>query len=200
MSGTAAARPIWHREAVSPYDRPLMAAELRPGHAEPPTAGTRALLRTESAHDLALQTVLERLTGGLPDHRDTPDGWITAVRRLEARDARYAPFPEGVDPRLRDLLAARGVGQLYTHQAVAVEHALARRHVVITTPTEVEKHALVADEGTPFFTIDHFKGYSAVLVQQSRLGETTREELVEIITDAWAAKAPKKLVREHLGE
>jgi hypothetical protein len=72
--------------------------------------------------------------------------------------------------------------------------------VVITTPTEVEKHALVADESTPFFTIDHFKGYAAVLVQQSRLGEIGRDELEEIITDAWAAKAPKKLVREHLGE
>ena len=72
--------------------------------------------------------------------------------------------------------------------------------VVITTPTEVEKHALVEDPATPFFTIDHFKGYSAVLVQQSRLGEIDRDELVEIITDAWAAKAPRRLVREHLGE
>jgi hypothetical protein len=72
--------------------------------------------------------------------------------------------------------------------------------VVITTPTEVEKHALVADESTPFFTIDHFKGHAAVLVQQSRLGEIGRDELEEIITDAWAAKAPRKLVREHLGE
>ncbi len=72
--------------------------------------------------------------------------------------------------------------------------------VVISTPTEVEKHALVADESTPFFTIDHFKGYAAVLVQQSRLGEIGRDELEEILTDAWAAKAPKKLVREHLGE
>ena len=72
--------------------------------------------------------------------------------------------------------------------------------VVITTPTEVEKHALVADESTPFFTIDHFKGYAAVLVQQSRLAEIGRDELEEIITDAWATKAPKKLVREHLGE
>ena len=72
--------------------------------------------------------------------------------------------------------------------------------VVITTPTEVEKQALVEDESTPFFTIDHFRGYSAVLVQQSRLGEVSREELVEIITEAWATKAPKKLVREHLGE
>ena len=39
-----------------------------------------------------------------------------------------------------------------------------------------------------------------MLVQQSRLGEIGRDELEEIITDAWAAKAPKKLVREHLGD
>ena len=68
--------------------------------------------------------------------------------------------------------------------------------VVIITPTEVEKHALVEDESTPVFTIDHFKGFNAVLVQQSRLGEIEREELVEIITEAWAAKAPKTLSRK----
>jgi hypothetical protein len=72
--------------------------------------------------------------------------------------------------------------------------------VVIITPTEVEKDALVADESTPFFTIEHFKGFAAVLVQQSRLGEISRKELAEIITDAWATRAPKKLVREHLGD
>jgi hypothetical protein len=72
--------------------------------------------------------------------------------------------------------------------------------VVIITPTEADKVALVEDESTPFFTIDHFNGYAAVLVQQSRLGEIGRDELEEIITDAWAAKAPKRLVREHLGE
>jgi hypothetical protein len=71
--------------------------------------------------------------------------------------------------------------------------------LVITTPTAVEKNALVEDESTPFFTIPHFNGYDAVLVQQSRLGEITRQELEEVITDAWAAKAPKKLVNEHLG-
>ena len=48
--------------------------------------------------------------------------------------------------------------------------------------------------------INGYDGYSAVLVQQSRLGELSRQELLEIITDAWATKAPKKLVREHLGE
>jgi len=69
--------------------------------------------------------------------------------------------------------------------------------LVITTPTEVEKRALVEDERLPFFTIDHFKGYNAVLVQLSRLGEIDREELVEIITEAWATKAPKPLARKY---
>ena len=71
--------------------------------------------------------------------------------------------------------------------------------LVITTPTEVEKRALVEDESTPFITIDHFNGYNAVLVQQSRLGELTYDELREVIADAWATKAPKKLVAEFFG-
>jgi len=70
--------------------------------------------------------------------------------------------------------------------------------LVITVPSESEKRALVDDERLPFFTIDHFNGYNAVLVQQSRLGEVSREELAEIITDAWLAKAPKSLVKTHL--
>jgi len=70
--------------------------------------------------------------------------------------------------------------------------------LVISVPDESAKLALVESDG-PFFTIPHFDGYNAVLVQQSRLGELTRQELEEIITDAWATKAPKKLVKEHLG-
>jgi hypothetical protein len=70
--------------------------------------------------------------------------------------------------------------------------------LVIRTRNADDKQALVEADG-PFFTIDHFKGYNAVLVQKSRLGEITRAELAEVITEAWAATAPKKLVREHLG-
>ncbi len=72
--------------------------------------------------------------------------------------------------------------------------------VVIITPTEVEKLALVQDESTPFFTIDHFRSFNAVLVQQSRLGEITRDELAEIITDAWAHRAPKRLVKQFFAD
>lgn len=72
--------------------------------------------------------------------------------------------------------------------------------VVIITPTAAEKQALVDDPTTPFFTIDHFRSFNAVLVQQSRLGEVTRAELAEIITDAWATRAPKSLVRKFFAD
>jgi DEAD/DEAH box helicase domain-containing protein len=91
--------------------------------------------RTDAAQETALQTALARLTGGVPAPRDTPDGWVTAVRVTPPRPAAHAPFPAGIDDRLRVALNARGITQLYTHQAVAVEHALLRRNVVITTPT-----------------------------------------------------------------
>jgi DEAD/DEAH box helicase domain-containing protein len=91
--------------------------------------------RTDPAHDQALTAALDRLTGGVPDRADTPDGWVTAVRRLAPLEARHAPFGDGVDERLRGVLRQRGVEQLYTHQALAVEHAMAGRNVVITTPT-----------------------------------------------------------------
>lgn len=70
--------------------------------------------------------------------------------------------------------------------------------LVIRTADADTTTALVEADG-PFFTIDHLRGYNAVLVQQSRLGEITRGELAEVIADAWLTTAPKKLVREFLG-
>ena len=72
--------------------------------------------------------------------------------------------------------------------------------LVIITPGPGEKAALVEDPDSPFFTIDHFRNFNSVLVQQSRLGEVTREELAEVITDAWLTRAPNKLVKEFLAD
>jgi DEAD/DEAH box helicase domain-containing protein len=83
----------------------------------------------------ALDLVLDRLAGGAVERPDSPDGWVTAVRRLAARDAQYGPEVTGLDDRLRAALRGRGVEGLYTHQTQAIAHALARRNVVITTPT-----------------------------------------------------------------
>lgn len=69
--------------------------------------------------------------------------------------------------------------------------------LVISVPDEEAKASLVQDSSSPFFTIDHFNGYNAVLVQESRLCELEREQLAEILIEAWACTAPKALVREY---
>src|SRR5215472_5468031 len=87
----------------------------------------------------ALEQALDRLAPGLPADNlvrpDTPDGHVTAVRRLAAVAAQYAPFPDALDPRLTRALGTRGIAELYTHQAEAIVHALDRRNVVVITPT-----------------------------------------------------------------
>lgn len=57
------------------------------------------------------------------------------------------------------------------------------------------KEALLAD-ASACFTTPHFDGYPAVLV---RLAEVPPDELEELVTEAWLARAPARLVAEHLG-
>ncbi|MBF0189375.1 MAG: DEAD/DEAH box helicase [Magnetococcales bacterium] len=62
-------------------------------------------------------------------------GLITGVLESPAREGRYAPFPEDLDPAIRSALQARGIEQLYTHQRQAWDRISAGEHVVIETPT-----------------------------------------------------------------
>jgi DEAD/DEAH box helicase domain-containing protein len=85
--------------------------------------------------DRSLQEALSRLTASPKPGGAEADPIVTAARRLPAISAAFAPYPDGVDPRLQGALAARGIEQLYTHQAEAFAHVLAGRHVVSITPT-----------------------------------------------------------------
>jgi DEAD/DEAH box helicase domain-containing protein len=86
--------------------------------------------------EIAVEAALDRLVpGDRRTYQDSPDGMVTAVRRLEAFAAQHAPFPDSLDPRLKAVLSARGLDAFYVHQADAIGHVLAGRHVVITTPT-----------------------------------------------------------------
>src|SRR5216684_2530948 len=60
---------------------------------------------------------------------------ISAVRHFEAKPAVFAPFPSSLDPRIVEALKARGVEQLYSHQAKAVEAVAKGEHLVVVTPT-----------------------------------------------------------------
>ncbi|HEY3066882.1 MAG TPA: DEAD/DEAH box helicase [Methylomirabilota bacterium] len=60
---------------------------------------------------------------------------ITATRHFPARPPLWAPFPPGLDPRLVDALAARGIERLYSHQARTCELVEKGHNVVVVTPT-----------------------------------------------------------------
>ncbi len=89
------------------------------------------------------------------------------------------PRPDAVDP---------DTGERYTDV------------IAIWVDSEEDKWALVEDESTPFFTTPHFDGYPAVLVRAARLGELDRDELAEVIAEAWLVRAPKRLGEQWLAE
>ena len=60
---------------------------------------------------------------------------ITAVRHFDAKPAVFAPFPSSLDPRIVEALKARGVRQLYSHQAKAFDTVAKGEHLVVVTPT-----------------------------------------------------------------
>jgi hypothetical protein len=61
--------------------------------------------------------------------------------------------------------------------------------IVFWVESEDDKVALVQDETTPFFTTTHFDGHPSVLLRAGRIGELSRDELAEVVQDAWLARA-----------
>ena len=61
---------------------------------------------------------------------------------------------------------------------------------------EEAKQALLSGEPEIYFTTSHFDGYPAVLIRLARIG---RQELAELLTEAWLVQAPKRLAADFLG-
>ena len=58
-----------------------------------------------------------------------------------------------------------------------------------------EKEAVLAAQPMAFFTIPHFDGYAAVLIQ---LKKVTKRALREAILDGWLACAPPAMAKEYV--
>ena len=70
--------------------------------------------------------------------------------------------------------------------------------IVLWVESEEEKEALVRDPESPFFTTAHFKGHLSVLLRASRVGELSRDELAEVVQDAWLCRASPKRAADWL--
>jgi hypothetical protein len=66
--------------------------------------------------------------------------------------------------------------------------------LAVTTADLDEKEAVLAQGTRGVFTIEHFNGYAAVLVE---LRLVPKRALRELLVDGWLAVAPPKLAEEH---
>jgi hypothetical protein len=69
--------------------------------------------------------------------------------------------------------------------------------LAIRTADRAEKEAILAEGKDGFFTIEHFNGYNAYLVQ---LDEVTAQDLGEALVDGWLAMAPAQVAEGFLNK
>jgi hypothetical protein len=62
------------------------------------------------------------------------------------------------------------------------------------------KELLLADERRLFFTTPHFDGYPAVLMRIPHLARVDRDELEELVVEAWLTRAQGRVANAWLDE
>jgi hypothetical protein len=98
------------------------------------------------------------------------------------------------NPKPRGFVLARAP----RHDAVDPETGEEYQDLLVIRTANADDKAALVEAGGPFFTIDHFRNYNAVLLQQSRISEIDVDELREVLTDAWLAVAPRGLAKRFL--
>jgi hypothetical protein len=62
------------------------------------------------------------------------------------------------------------------------------------------KELILSDARGIYFTTPHFNGYPAVLVRIPQLARLDREELHELLAEAWLTRAQKRVAKAWLAE
>ena len=70
--------------------------------------------------------------------------------------------------------------------------------IVFWVAEEEDKEAMVEDPSTPYFTTPHFKGHRSVLLRASQIQQLTRDEVAELVQDAWLSRASKTRAKAWL--
>jgi len=62
------------------------------------------------------------------------------------------------------------------------------------------KELILSDDRGIYFTTPHFNGYPAVLVRIPDLAKLDREELFDLVAEAWLTRAQKRVAKAWLAE
>ena len=72
--------------------------------------------------------------------------------------------------------------------------------LVFRVPDLDVKELLLADDRGVFFTTPHWKGYAAVLMRIPDLARIDRDELRDLVEEAWLTRAQKRVAKAWLAE
>ncbi len=83
----------------------------------------------------ALEEIRDKLGKGDTRLALAARGGVTAAKHFPAREAVLVQFPASIPSRLVEILKARGIESLYSHQALSMEIASEGKNLVVVTPT-----------------------------------------------------------------
>lgn len=72
--------------------------------------------------------------------------------------------------------------------------------LMFRVPDLETKELLLSDARDVYFTTPHFDGYPAVLVRIPELERLDRDELHDLVAEAWLTRAKKRIARAWLAE
>ena len=72
--------------------------------------------------------------------------------------------------------------------------------LVFRVADQGEKEAMLRDERDIFFTTPHWNGYAAVLLRIGDLEQIDRDELRDMVAEAWLTRAQKRIAKAWLAE
>src|SRR6201982_3943437 len=91
-------------------------------------------LQSSAPHSLASLETVHNILGSLVA-RYQREEVLTAVRKIPAREAKFCPMPGWVASALVDAYRAKGIRELYSHQAATSELVRDGKNIVVVTPT-----------------------------------------------------------------
>jgi hypothetical protein len=72
--------------------------------------------------------------------------------------------------------------------------------LVFRVDGEESKELVLADARGIFFTTPHWNGYPGVLIRIGDLARLDRDELRDLVVDAWLCRSPKRIAKAWLCE
>jgi hypothetical protein len=115
-------------------------------------------------------------------------------------------------PQTTKKLTADGRPEYYVHDKLFCCHRGRRKDAVDETGERLDdvlmfrvadldvKELMLNDTRGVFFTTPHFDGYAAVLVRIGDLAQLDREELRDLVAEAWLTRAQRRVAKAWLEE